>query len=597
MRWLIFVLMLMLITTILLGHENYYKKVSDPFWSQGPHRAQKSVEISLKSPDDSPGLSIVQGQDNTHWDYQSNGGDERHVWVKPDGSVHAIYSGQTINNAKPARNSFYVYSEDFGKTFSLPVKVEIKPAEFPAMDIAPDGRPIVISHNAKDPRRLYLNIDFQKGMGFFIGADVPDDPPNYALARVAVPSDSIAVLTAYSRLGINSVWNAYNFKSGTFLHEQNQLAFPGVNGKYGYTHAVAKSNNGKVAMAMVNFLGWKDADFDRENDFGENGIVVRESTDGGFSFGDPVDVAQYGNEMNSPFRWVWLLGLSAIYVGEELHLTWVEQFLNDVHDYPPESLRIVHWSPGVNNGIPTIAARWDSLHFAYWEGDPHIAPLDFPYIGADENGVLTITFCSFPPDTTVKDTTTGYLYSDIFAVSSADNGLSWGEPTNLTNSPTMDDRYPYISEWNEAGKINVLYQTDTKTGSITQGSQYVGDVDFLFLKTDHPSTEPYNFYTDVESPEDLKPQDFSIFKNYPNPFNPSTTIEFECPVSSLVTLDIYNLLGRHVKTLVHEIRPAGRYAEMWHAKDNLEQSVSAGVYFAVLKTNTFQRSLKLALVK
>lgn len=171
----------------------------------------------------SPGISIVQGMNNTHFDFQSNGGDERHVWVKPDGSVHAIYSG--FADDKIGRGTFYVYSQDFGETFSMPARVETKAAEFPGLDVTPDGRAVIVSHKGSDPRSLYFQIDFQKGMGFFLGTDSPDDPPNYALPRVVVPSDEMAVFSAYSRLGTNSIWNAFNFTSNTFLHEQHQEMF------------------------------------------------------------------------------------------------------------------------------------------------------------------------------------------------------------------------------------------------------------------------------------------------------------------------------------------------------------------------------------
>ncbi len=439
----------------------------------------------------SPGISIVQGMDNTHFDFQSNGGDERHLWVKPDGSVHAVYSGYADD--KIGRGTFYVYSSDFGETFSMPARVETKAAEFPALDVTPDGRAVILSHKASDPRSLFFQIDFQKGMGFFLSTDIPDDPPNYALPRVVVPSDSIAVFSAYSRLGTNSVWNAFNYKTSTFLHAQHQEMFPGVSGNYGLFHALAKSANGKVAMAMINVLTWDGAQWNKEYDFGENGVIVRESTDGGLTFGDPIDVTQYGNNTNSVHNHIGMRALSAMYIGEDLHLTWVEMTVDDVRNMAKEATRIMHWSPAVNDGIPSPAVTWSGKHFAHWEDDPHISLMDFPHIGADANGVLSIVFCSFPPDVTVKDPETGYLYADIFAVSSSDNGHLWGEPVNLTNSPNMDDRFPYISEWNEAGKINVLYQTDSKTGQISQDSKYVGDVDFLFLKTDHPPTKTVSF--------------------------------------------------------------------------------------------------------
>lgn len=592
MRPSIIVTMICIVLTIFVARD-LPADSPNVFWG-GQGKVSMVATAKSTPAEGSPGISIVQGHNNTGFDFQSNGGDERRLCVLPDGSVHAVYSGHSPD--KNERYTYYVFSDDFGSTFTEPKQVETRPAEFPTLGVTPDGRAVVVSHKAKDPRCLYFQIDYQKGMGFFLPTNIPDDPPNYALPRVAVPSDSIAVFSAFSRLAINSVWNSFNFKTNAFTHEQNQEMFPGVSGNYGYTHALAKSKNGKVAMAMINYLAWDGEDWMRENDFGENGVLVRESLDGGLTFGDPVDITQYGNELPPPFHHVWLTGLSALYVGEELHLTWVESFLNDIHTRPHNALRIMHWSPAVNNGIPTVAVRWDSLHFAYWEGDPQIAPIDFPYLGVDEEGVLTISFCSFPPDTTVKDSLTGYLFSDVFAVSSADNGYSWGEPTNLTNSPEMDDRYPYISEWNEAGTINVLYQSDTKTGQIPWGSQYVGEVDYLFLKTDHPSTEPYNFYTDVKAQPVSNPQDFLLLRNYPNPFNPATTIEFECP-SSFVTLDIFDVLGRHVKTLVQEKRLAGRHSEVWDATDKSGRFVSSGVYFAVLHTEKAQRTLKLVLMK
>ena len=248
MRTSIFIVNILFLP-ILVGAKNFSTTNQGLYLGSTPNSSVFSHPTTIQSIKASPGISIVQDMDNTNFDFQSNGGDERHLWVLPDGAVHAVYSG--FANDKVGRSTFYVFSQDFGTSFTAPVRVEVKAAEFPALGVTPDGRAIVVSHKASDPRSLYFQIDFQKGIGYFLGTDIPDDPPNYALARVAVPSDSMAVFSAYSRLGINSVWNAYNYKSNTFLYEQNQELFPGVTGNYGYTHALAKSANGKVAMAMA----------------------------------------------------------------------------------------------------------------------------------------------------------------------------------------------------------------------------------------------------------------------------------------------------------------------------------------------------------
>lgn len=79
------------------------------------------------------------------------------------------------------------------------------------------------------------------------------------------------------------------------------------------------------------------------------------------------------------------------------------------------------------------------------------------------------------------------------------------------------------------------------------------------------------------------PRTFSLAQNYPNPFNPNTTIEFALPKSAFVTLNVYNLLGEEVATLVVEQRSAGFYKINWDTS-----RLAGGVYFCCMETD--QRS-------
>ena len=74
------------------------------------------------------------------------------------------------------------------------------------------------------------------------------------------------------------------------------------------------------------------------------------------------------------------------------------------------------------------------------------------------------------------------------------------------------------------------------------------------------------------------PGQFSLGQNYPNPFNPSTIIPYRLPVSTHVRLDVFNLLGQRIATLVDEERPAGFHASRWDATDARGRPVAAGVY-------------------
>ena len=88
------------------------------------------------------------------------------------------------------------------------------------------------------------------------------------------------------------------------------------------------------------------------------------------------------------------------------------------------------------------------------------------------------------------------------------------------------------------------------------------------------------------------PDEFALSQNYPNPFNPSTTIRFDIPISSFVTLKVYNIVGQEVATLVNEKREAGRYKIDFNASN-----LASGMYFYRLTGDNFVSALKFILVR
>jgi hypothetical protein len=94
-----------------------------------------------------------------------------------------------------------------------------------------------------------------------------------------------------------------------------------------------------------------------------------------------------------------------------------------------------------------------------------------------------------------------------------------------------------------------------------------------------------------------KPCKFALSQNYPNPFNQSTKIEFTLPNSRSVSLNIYDLLGRKVRTLVRENLSAGQKSVFWDGKDNSGNEAVSGVYFYQLRAGDFSESKKLILLK
>ena len=97
--------------------------------------------------------------------------------------------------------------------------------------------------------------------------------------------------------------------------------------------------------------------------------------------------------------------------------------------------------------------------------------------------------------------------------------------------------------------------------------------------------------------EDLaRPRSFGLGQNHPNPFNPSTLIPFRTSHAGHVRLDVFNLLGQRVVTLIDETRPAGRHRVRWDGTDAAGRGVGAGVYLYRLSTGRWQQTRRLVLV-
>ena len=85
---------------------------------------------------------------------------------------------------------------------------------------------------------------------------------------------------------------------------------------------------------------------------------------------------------------------------------------------------------------------------------------------------------------------------------------------------------------------------------------------------------------------------FALYQNYPNPFNPITLISFTLPSASVVSLNIFDILGREVATVVSEKLSAGSYSRQWNAAN-----MPSGIYFSRLQAGSLTQTKKLILMK
>jgi len=188
----------------------------------------------------------------------------------------------------------------------------------------------------------------------------------------------------------------------------------------------------------------------------------------------------------------------------------------------------------------------------------------WPYIDPDERFLI---FISNRPG--------GYGMHDLYLSSRNQDG-TWNDPINLgpeINS-NLEDSAPYISPDGLYFFFNAW-----KTGDLGYNPYWV-DAQVI-----------YNLITDVED-EDSNPVDFYLSQNYPNPFNPTTKIKYTLPKASKVKIEIYNLLGQKIKTILNKPMPAGS-----HEVEFTANNLPSGVYLYSIEAGEFQQVKKMVLLK
>ncbi|SVB12331.1 uncharacterized protein METZ01_LOCUS165185, partial [marine metagenome] len=93
------------------------------------------------------------------------------------------------------------------------------------------------------------------------------------------------------------------------------------------------------------------------------------------------------------------------------------------------------------------------------------------------------------------------------------------------------------------------------------------------------------------------PSTFTLHQNFPNPFNPITTLRYDLPSGALVTLSIYDMLGREITQLMNATQQAGFKSVQWDATDSMGRPVSAGVYLYQIQAGGFVQTKKMMLLK
>ena len=142
------------------------------------------------------------------------------------------------------------------------------------------------------------------------------------------------------------------------------------------------------------------------------------------------------------------------------------------------------------------------------------------------------------------------------------------------------------------------------TGWINDNCEYISGCDWVADSVDYTAAFFNSMDNCIEacflaSNDEINqlPHAFNLYNNYPNPFNPVTTLRYDIPENSHVTITIYDMLGRQVKTLINQTQDAGYKSLIWDATNDYGKPVSAGIYLYQIQAGEYISTKKMVLLK
>lgn len=332
--------------------------------------------------------------------------------------------------------------------------------------------------------------------------------------------------------------------NGSVLHITWQDGRDGNDEIY-YKRSTAKGQTWSNDTRLTNnlFLSWTpeisvigetlNIFFD-DNRAGVINVFNKRSTNGGLTWGTDTQLT------TSPHI---AQNTSSSVTGETIYITYREYFIgSNTEIFVKRSLNSgATWGPAVRitndpeeSISPSIAVLGSNVHLIWWDR-------------RDSNW-------------------------EMYNRRSTDGGLNWGNEIRLTHTPS-NSYYPSIAV--SGSTVHAVWCDD-----------FTGNFEIYYMR------DTVGNPIGIQTISNEIPSQFSLSQNYPNPFNPETKINFSLPVNGNVKLEIFDIQGRAVITLVNSELKAGVYSVSWHAAD-----VPSGTYFYRIQGVDFTETKKMVLIK
>jgi photosystem II stability/assembly factor-like uncharacterized protein len=221
------------------------------------------------------------------------------------------------------------------------------------------------------------------------------------------------------------------------------------------------------------------------------------------------------------------------------------------------------------------------------------------------NWITSSIFTHFDPQSIrFSSLNTGYITSNsIFGsgiMKTTNGGFNWTKIFQIGGpaATTLGDSIVFTSGYKSTNSgINWFSQNLGINPSLINGSFFINSTtgflvgnNGVILKT----TDGGGVLNQINLNSEKTPDNFSLEQNYPNPFNPSTVIRYRLSAAGIVSLKVFDLLGKEVASLVNEKQSAGSYAVDFNSA---EYNIPSGIYFYTLNTGDFKETKKMVLIK
>lgn len=488
----------------------------------------------------------------------------RRIWLMPDGGIHFVYTHRTGGN-DATRRAFYNFYHPPNYWLG-PMAVSSTQSIATGLGQLADGRALIaVNVLIGSDWRPQIYIDAMAGAGAVTTIALPA-PPN--------PLDPI-LWPAPAVIDNDHIWIAGTSAAGLFLLTSTD---------YGCTwsdwipvdpdgaHASWATFTGKAALIYQTGAGFEN-------------VGYRQTTDGGFTW--TVDTVFIPSPGDSVVGFVWN---SAAYDNSGyLHIVFAcidtSQTGQGGLSFSGCRSQIRHWNQATDQ-MSIVASGWWTLNPGPGTMHPTVSECQIAVDG--EAGTLYCTWCQADSGDVAAN---GYSNLEIYGAYSTDNGATWSAPVNITNSQSPGalagecehDWWQSITETTRNDTLFLLYMNDRDAGSSvwTEG-----------IFTDNPILlYPCRFPAGVEERgygESTK----LVLRIAPNPVSDRLHISYALSRNSTVSLKLYSIDGRVVRTIRGGHEDAGIHREILDLR-----GIASGIHFLILETATERESRSVIVVQ